>query len=131
MELYATVGLDTVLSPTLSFYRDVREGDGSYTSIGISQGFPDILQPSDDISLSADVWASIGYGSENHNDFNYGVAEAALDDITVGASLSTTLGEYWTVTGSVNYSILPDSEIGDSQEDDSLFWGGGSLTLSL
>lgn len=131
MELYAIVGIDTVLLPTVSFYRDVREGDGSYTSIGISQGFPDILQPSDDISLSADIWASIGYGSENHNDFNYGVAEAALADITVGASLSTAIGENWTITGSLNYSNLPDSEIGDSQEDDSTFWGGASITLSL
>ncbi|HWR98924.1 MAG TPA: hypothetical protein VN317_10925 [Candidatus Methanoperedens sp.] len=39
-ELYLTCALSTLLSPTLSLYYDIDEGDGGFAVLGVSHAFP-------------------------------------------------------------------------------------------
>lgn len=128
-ELSLIAAFGVPLSPVLSFYRDIKEADGLYTSVGVSQAIPGSWQASGTVSVSAPVLsASIGYGNSLHNGFYYWHPEAAPGDLTMNASLPIAIGSTLFVTPAAHYAMLLDSEIKDLFEDDSQFWGGTSVT---
>ena len=127
VEVYASVGLpDVPLAPTLTAYRDVDEIDGTYGMLGVGHSFE--LAEMASLSLSA----SLGAADADYNAGYFGVDDAALNDLTVGAALPFALGENLTVKPALSYVYLPDSDIRDAAEeiygeDDAVV---GSLTLS-
>jgi len=62
-EVFASVGIDTILSPTLSVYREIAHSPAWYVNFGISHSQPII----DKITL--DLGASAGYYYSDNNDF--------------------------------------------------------------
>jgi hypothetical protein len=127
LSLVAAFGLP--LTPTLSMYRDIREADGLYTSLGVSQAIPGAWQASEAVTVSAPVLsASIGYGNSLHNTFYYWYPDGAMADMTINATVPVTIGQSLYVTPAAHYAMLMDSEIKELFEDDSQFWGGASVT---
>lgn len=114
---------DVVLAPTLTVYYDFKEVEGAYGSLGISHSF----ELGDDISLSAA--ASIGAATEDYNDFYFGVADNALNDgnLTVSAPIAVT--ESFTLTPSVQYTWLLDSDVKDGAA--SIYKDDDQLTVAL
>jgi hypothetical protein len=128
-ELSLVAAFGVPLTPVLSLYRDIKEADGLYTSIGVSQAIPGAWRVSDAISVSAPVLsASIGYGNSLHNTFYYWYPDAALGDMTINATLPISIGSSLYVTPAARYAMLMDSEIKDLFEEDTQFWGGTSVT---
>lgn len=128
-ELSLVAALGYPLTPTISMYSDIKEADGLYTSLGISQAVPGTLQVSDAVTVSAPVLsASIGYGNSLHNAFYYWHPEAAPGDMTFNATLPVSIGSSVYVTPAAHFSMLMDSDIKELFEEDTQFWGGASLT---
>ncbi len=128
-ELSLAAALGYPLTPTISMYRDIKEADGLYTSLGISQAVPGTLQVSEAVAVSGPVLsASIGYGNSLHNAFYYWHPEAAMGDMTLNANLPVSFGSSLYLTPAAHYSMLLDGDVKDLFEEDTQFWGGASLT---
>jgi uncharacterized protein (TIGR02001 family) len=65
-EFYAVVSIDTVLTPTLSFYRDVDAVDGGYLSFAISHTFE--LGDRVHLILSGSAGFDFGYNNKDVGD---------------------------------------------------------------
>lgn len=128
-EVSLVAALDLPLYPVISLYRDIREADGFYASLGVSQAIPGVWQPSEEVSVSAPVLsASAGYGNSYHNAFYYWYPEAAPADLTLNAIVPVSIGSSLSVTPAVHYAMLLDGEIKDLFEEDSQFWAGTSVS---
>ncbi|MFI4913377.1 MAG: hypothetical protein ACIAQZ_17095 [Sedimentisphaeraceae bacterium JB056] len=103
-EIYAGLSLDTVLSPSVTVYYDIDEADGVYVSFGVGHS----IDLSDTMAL--DISAALGWGDEDYNTFYWGVADDAANDLSVSVALPIAMGD-WTLTPSVNYVSLMDSDL--------------------
>ena len=127
VEVYASVGLpDVPLAPTLTAYRDVDEIDGTYGMLSLGHTFE--LAEKVSLSLSASLCAA----DADYNAGYFGLDDAALNDLTVGAALPIAVLENLTVKPAISYAYLPDSDVRDAAEalygeDDAVV---GSLTAS-
>jgi hypothetical protein len=108
-EAYASVSLpDLVVVPTLSVYRDIDEGNGTYASFGL--GYDRALTD----KLTLNVSAALGMADADYNAFYFGIEDAALNDANLGASVSYSVSKNLTITPSVQYTWLPDGDIKDA-----------------
>lgn len=131
-ELYLSAGLDVLLSPTLTIYRDISEFPGWYLNLGISHAF----QLPHDITL--DLACSAGYYYSDDDDFvEVGITKKyrSLHDGLISAGLTIPVGEYITVSPAISYSFPLSSRADDllkdaSYSNDSSFLFGG-VTLSI
>ena len=130
-ELYGAVGLDVPLSPTLTVYQDVDLVNGTYANLSIGHTFEDVWQLAEDIAMSVDLSGAVGYGSGTHNAFYYGSAASGFTDLLLALGLPVQIGEHWTVTPAVNYSILLDGRIRDAVPNDANMWAGLSFTFTF
>lgn len=110
-EVYGGLGLDMPLSPTVTLYRDVDEADSSYVAFSVSHSIDKIFELSPDMPVGMTASASIGWGNEAYNKFYWsGLDDSALNDLTMSVGFPVpVLG--WTVTPSVNYVTLLDSDV--------------------
>jgi len=122
-ELYASLGYDTVLKPTLTVFYDFIEADGFYVVFGIGHGF-DIPLPTDALTARLELAAQAGWGSRNFNEFNAGVHKDAFTDLVLTASLPVTFGEHLTVSPMVSWSSALDTDIRAANgKNDNVIWG--------
>lgn len=143
-EVFVSAGLDTLLSPTLTVYKDIANLSGWYVTLGVSHSLP----ISGDLAL--ELGAQAGYLRANEpssyeevdgSGNGTGKAYRALHDGLLTASLPIPLNEYITVTPTVSYSFplsgdasdllkaANDSTIG--RRDASFFHGGVSLGMAF
>lgn len=95
-EFYFSISCDTILSPSLTIYRDIDAFPGFYANFGIGHSFAF----SDDLAL--DLSASFGYYDvDNYSEFHDG---------SVSASISFPVGEYMSITPSLVYSFALTDE---------------------
>ncbi len=127
-EIYLSVGYDILLSPTLTVYYDIDEGDGAFfvASIGHS------LEVSKGIDLSVGASASYNANSE------YSIGDySAFHNGELSVSLSIPLWKAVTLEPLVAFTFpLSDKaeeaiEAVSYDEDSSIFYGGVTLTLSF
>ncbi|MBU0650509.1 hypothetical protein KKC59_01210, partial [bacterium] len=124
-EYYVGLGLKTLLSPTITFYRDFGKessggGNGIYTVVGVSHSF----NIGDD-GVALDLSAHVGY---NHELFIEGEGE----DAGIGAALSIPLSEKVKLIPNINYSV-PFDDLKDSNDgnQDDEFYGGVKFEFSF
>ena len=125
-EVYWGLSLDTFLSPSVTFYHDVDEAEGLYISAGIGHS----IDLGEDSPVSIDLGASYGWGDSSYNNYYWGLDKSLSNDILLSAAFPFEVGG-WSVTPSVNYSILVDSDIKDSDvysPDNSEFYVGIGLS---
>ena len=138
-ELYLSVGLDVLLSPTLTIYREISHLPGWYLNLGVSHSF---ALPK---GISLDLSGSIGYYYFDDDAFveiddNLNATTnkyQALHDGLLTAGLAIPLGKYFTLTPSVSYSF-PLSDEADNlltsasfSNDSDFFYGGITLSISF
>jgi hypothetical protein len=136
-EVYVTATLKTLLSPSLTIYRDYDFYPGWYISAGISHSFPVTEK------LSLDVGAKVGYydiddeasyaDPDDPND-----AYSGLHDGQISASMTFPLGDYFSVTPSIAYSFALSDDAEDLIEglsvdgkDSDFVYGGVTLSMSF
>ncbi len=107
-EVFVSAGLDTVLAPALSLYYDFDDVEGLYASASVSHG---VELPGE---LTLDLGASVGYGDSAYNEGYFGVADGALNDLTLTAGIGLPATAPVSVSVAVSYSVFLDSEIGDA-----------------
>lgn len=134
VELYAGLGLDMPLSPTVTVYRDVDEIDGTYVAFSISHSVEKLFELSPEIPVGMTAMASLGWGNEAYNKGYWGgLAESSLQDLTL--SVGFPMPVYgWTLTPSVNYVTLMDSDVRESDvygKSSDYFFTGISMSASF
>lgn len=125
-EVYASVGIATLLSPVLSYYYDYSEqsqggGDGQYLALDISHSIP--LIP--DYNVSLNLGAHAGY---NNEDFIAGQG----GDLLGTAGLAIPLTPNLTFTPKVAYAVpLGDlAEASDGNQRERIY-GGVSMAYTF
>ena len=117
-EVFASIGLDTFLSPSIAWYHDYADedsggGDGDYALLSVSHS-----EPIGDSPVSIDLGASVGY-----NDKLFINGEGGHVNLSAGLSIKAT--EICTVSPVINYDMpfgdLEDAE--DGNYDDYNFYG--------
>jgi hypothetical protein len=130
-EIYASIGVDTLLSPKLSIYRDIDEVDGIYANLEITYRLGGLFNMTDKVGLSPAITASLGYGDSKHNEAYYGVDESAFADVNLGFIVPWSVLDTVTVWGGVYYSGLINSDARDRASDPSNFFVGIGASLKL
>jgi hypothetical protein len=122
-ELYASLSLDTFLSPALTVYRDYDTFDSWYVLLGISHSF-ELTE-----ELSLDLGGSVSYYDYDDTDYS------ELHDGLISASMSIPIGEYFSLTPSLTYtfplSSKAEAELMDMDGDDSHFIAGITFSVSF
>jgi uncharacterized protein (TIGR02001 family) len=137
-ELYLSFGLDTVLSPTLTVYREFAHYPGWYILLGISHAFE--LKDNIALELAGSASYLAGDNEDDYPEIDDGVPTGDefnnLHDGTISLSLPITVMEYVTVTPSFAYVFPLSGDAEDRMEalsvegDENDFFSGG-VTVSF
>lgn len=105
-ELFVTVGYDTLLSPTLSVYRDITEYPGTYVSVAIAHSVPLVKEITLDLDASAgyfmgdnDYWKTFERSTGDYTGDEY----SALHDGMIRAGLTVPVTENISIQPVVQY----------------------------
>ena len=140
-ELFLSLGLDTLLSPSLTVYKDIDSYPHWYFLLGISHSFT-ITE-----KVALELSASVSYlKSEDEDDYpeisgsgvETGDEFEDFHDGVISASLPVPVGEYFTVTPTVSYTFPLSGNAGDEMEwrskngdDDSFVYGGVTVSMAF
>lgn len=132
-EVYLGAGIDGPLAPSLTVYYDFKEIDGFYARLGVFHSLPIRLREDQDMSL--DLGASVGFGSSDFNNGYFGVDKSAFSDLLVSAAVPIPIKDNITITPSVYYSTIINSDLGDALEaggtDKSVFFAGVTASFAF
>jgi hypothetical protein len=123
-ELYASVSVDTLLAPTLTFYNDIDSVPGYYLTLGISHSVA-VAE-----GMALDLGAQIGFLDD---DANY----SELHDGLISASMSFAINDYVSVTPELYYSFALSSDAETAiaavsvDGDDNHVFGGVSSSFAF
>lgn len=120
-EIYVGVQRSMLLKPTLTYYQDIEEVHGWYLNAAVSHTFEKVIK-SKDFNISAEVSASIAYGSRKNNHFYYGVNNYAFADADLSVALPFEIYKNLIFRPSLNGSTLVNSEIRKTVDHPENFW---------
>lgn len=104
-EVFASVSLDTVLTPTFTFFQDYRDTDAQYYELTFSQKVEtDALGK----GFATTPYVTLGFGSNSERVYH----DNGLEQITIGTSFDLTLGDF-AVTPNINYTFKIDDNTVD------------------
>jgi len=112
-EIYFGASVDTLLSPFITYYRDVNNADAGYLQFGVGQSFEAEMAP--DYSVGLDLSASFGFGDSAYNNYYFGVNGSKWNDLSVGIGVPFNL-KHVSLTPSLNISTLLSDAIGEAGE---------------
>ncbi|MFH1719313.1 MAG: hypothetical protein ABIF19_18320 [Planctomycetota bacterium] len=110
LEVYYGLALDVPASPSITFYHDVDEAEGTYISFAVGHSFQNVAELEPETPLGLDIGASLGWGSAGYNKFYWGEAGSELNDLVLSAAFPFELAGF-TITPSVNYVTLVSDDI--------------------
>lgn len=128
-EVFGRLGLKVPLSPALTVYRDVDETDGLYAAFSVKHTFEDLLKPAENVGISLDLGAAVGYGCARNNAACFGRDDDALNDLTLTAKMPFKIGARWTLAPSIGYSTLLDKGVRKEADRDDNVWTGVTLSF--
>jgi hypothetical protein len=133
-EFYGGLNFETFLSPSITWYYDADEVSGSYVAFGLGHSIKKLAPGfSEDSPIGLDIGLNIGWADSNYNDYYWGVDDSGFNDLTLSVGLPMELCG-WSVTPSVSYVTLLDSDIRESDAYDSssdYIYAGISLGISF
>ena len=124
-EVYASVGLDVILAPSVTVYYDVdaAEGDAFYVSTGIGHDF--------DLGFSTlSLGGAIGWVNSDGGEWLYGSGDG-FTDVAVTASLGFDLTENLSISPFVSYTALIEDAKDANGNDNEEIFGGVNLSFSF
>ena len=140
-EIYLSIGIDTILSPTLTVYREIAHAPAWYFSFGLSHSFE---LPKD---ITLDLAGSVGYYYSNDADdlpeYNSQLVASndpyhSFHDGLISIGLTIPLTEYITISPGISYSFPLTGDADDhisatnAYSDDSDYaYGGATLSISF
>ena len=101
-ELFGTIGLDTLLKPTLSVYQEIEIGQAWYISLGLSHSFAVYK----DWSLDLGGWVSY---LTNHSTDDF----SNFHDGNISAGLKIPLNNYLSIKPNIQYSFPLSKDAAD------------------
>ena len=139
-ECFVSLGLDTLLSPTLTVYKEFAHYPHWYILLGITHAFEITEWASLELAASGSYLYSqdkVGY-PEVDNGEETGDEFTGFHDGLISASLPMTFGEYFTVTPTLAYTFPLSGDAGDQIEyfsftgdDDSFLYGGVTCSFAF
>jgi hypothetical protein len=135
-EIYAGIGLDTILAPTLTVYRDFAKYPGWYATLAVSHSF----QLTETMALGAGGHVSYLSADDETTLADPDDPTSSYSDFHDGQiylTLSIPVADYFTVSPELYYSFPLSSaasdiiEAGSANGDDSFIYGGISLSMSF
>ncbi|MEN6425716.1 MAG: hypothetical protein ABFE13_10155 [Phycisphaerales bacterium] len=129
-EVYGGLTGDLPLSPAVKWFYDFDEADGSYLQFSIGHTIEKIASWSDDDYCTVALGASVGYATDNYNDFYFGVDDGAINDLTLSAGVPFCFGSL-TIKPSVGYSVMIDDDIREATNKSDNLWGGVGASYSF
>ncbi|MDP3026601.1 MAG: hypothetical protein Q8N63_02745, partial [Nanoarchaeota archaeon] len=108
-EIYLGLNADCPLNPSVKFYHDVDEVEGTYAqfSVGHSQEkFANVCG----VPLGIKAGASLGWGSNSYNKYYWGVEGGNLNDLTLSLAFPLEVCG-WGVTPNINYATIVDGDV--------------------
>ena len=136
-EFYLSLGLDTILAPTITVYREISKNQGWYVNLGISHSFELPHEITLDLGGYVSYWASdndnmmernsdLSPTNERFSGLHYGL-------LSVG--LNIPFWKYFTVTPSIAYAFplshAADNEMQYVSLDEKANHVFGGVTLSM
>jgi hypothetical protein len=133
-EVYFSIGVDTILSPSLTYYEDIDKGEGGFLVASVGHSFTLPAELSLDLGLNASYCfdnAIMGTDSEGKNIEDFYNAE-----FTVG--LNIPVGESITITPKMAYTTALSHDAEDAIKganlddgDSDIFYGGVGVSFSF
>lgn len=123
-EVYASIGVNTLLSPTFSFYHDYEDGkantdgDGNYYALDLGHSVTLV----ESYGITFDLAATVGYV-----DGQWLNGEGFHVTPTVG--LTIPLSETTTMSPSIGYNVPLSGELDDAADEE--IFGGVSISMSM
>jgi Bacterial protein of unknown function (Gcw_chp) len=138
-EIYLSVGLDVLLSPTITVYREIADLQGWYFSFGVSHSFS---LPKD---ITLDLAGSVGYYSSEDDGFvevdrNLNPTNnrySNFHDALVSLGLTIPLGKHMSLSPTFSYSFPLSNKAddlitaGSFSNDSDFFYGGVTFSMSF
>jgi len=124
-EAYITVGVDTILSPSFTAYREFAHYPGWYLNLGLSQSFDLITD-----HLALDLGATFGYLDVDNG-------PGYFNDAGVSVGFTIPIGEYFTVAPMVAYTFylsgaaMNNLMAGSVDGKGDHIYGGATLSLAF
>ena len=140
-EIYLSIGIDTILSPTFTVYREISHAPAWYLSFGLSHSFE---LPKD---INLDLAGSVGYyysdDADDLPEYTSGLvakndAYRSLHDGLVSVGLTIPVTDYITLSPVLSYS-LPLTDDADNHisatnaysDDSDYVYGGATVSISF
>jgi len=139
-EIFLTLGLDTILSPSLTVYKDIDSYSHWYFLLGISHAFEITERVS--LELSGSVSYLLSKDEDDYPEINNGVPTGDefenFHDGVISASLPIAVVKYITITPTVSYTFPLSSDASDEMEwrsfkgdDDNFVYGGVIVSMAF
>lgn len=126
-EVYASIGVDVILAPSLTVYYDVEEADGDaiYASFGIGHDF--------DLGFSTlSLSGAAGYTNGDGGNWLYGEGTGeGFTDLSATASLNYDLTENLSISPFISYTVLVEDAKDSNGNDNEEIFGGINLSFSF
>lgn len=130
-ELYGGVSLISLpLSPSVKWYRDIDEIDGSYVQFGLGHTFEKIKEWNEKCYCGLQLGASVGWADSSYNDGYFGVDEGRFNDLTLTSGLCMQLYD-WMIKPSLNFSSMLDDDIRSGRKNNDNIWFGIGMSYSF
>ncbi len=129
-ELYWGLNFDLPLSPSVMFYHDVDEAEGTYISFAAGHSIEKIAELGPDIPVGMEIGASLGWGSGSYNKYYWGTDQSKLNDLAFSVAFPMEVAG-WTLAPSLNYVTLVSDDIRDTDAygtDSDFFFAGIGLS---
>ena len=139
-EVFLSMGLDTLLSPALTIYKDFDTYEHWYFLLGISHSFEITEAISLELSGSASYLKSgdVNAYPEIDSGVPTGDKFSNLHDCVISASLPIAVAEYITVKPLLSYTFALSDDASDEMEwrsikgdDDNFFYGGITVSMAF
>jgi hypothetical protein len=129
-EVYGGLSLGVPLSPSIKWYRDVDEIDGSYLQFGLGHFFEKLIEVNEKCYCGLQLGASVGWGNSAYNNGYFGVDSAQFNDLTLSTGLCVQI-DSWMVRPNVNYSTMLSDSIREATSKSDNIWMGVGVSTSF
>lgn len=129
-EVYWGLTLDVPANPSLTFYHDVDEADGTYIALAVGHSIEQIAKLGPETPVGVEVGASVGWGSGSYDKYYWGIEQGKLNNLALFISFPADFNG-WTIAPSANYVTLLSDDIRDSDAygtDSDFFFAGVSCS---